>query len=67
MNTLTDTIAIYIDANTDEPICQYNNATTIPLPKDYVLINNKKYKVVERVFEPINDTIMNVHIYIYRP
>lgn len=66
MKTLLDTIAIYVDANTDDSICQYNNASIIPNPNEYIFINDEKYKVLERIFDIKDGTIMNVHIYVHR-
>ena len=66
MKTLLDTIAIYVDADKDDSIYQYNNASIIPNTGEYIYINDEKYKVLERIFDIKDGAIMNVHIYIYR-
>ena len=65
METLLDTIAIYIDIDTDDSICQYNNAgMIIPNTGEYIYINDKRYKVLDRIFDIKDGAIMNVNIYI---
>jgi len=64
MKTLLDTIAIYVDADTDDSIYQYNNASIIPNTNEYIFINDKRYKVLDRIFEIRDGAIMNVNIYI---
>ena len=66
MKTLLDTIAIYVDANTDDSIYQYNNAHIIPNTGEDIYINDEKYKVSERIFDIKDGAIMNVYIYIHR-